>query len=147
MLITRFLRAPAFRKRIAVEAVCELIRARILTLRRAAVYTNALGNLAEAGLPETSPQQREDQAAEIGALIASAANVLPFRAKCLQQAIAVRRMLDRRQIPATVHLGVARSHVDRADADRAAHAWVLVGSRVVSGEDQLERFAVVARFT
>jgi hypothetical protein len=33
-----------------------------------------------------------------------------------------------------------------AGLGRAAHAWVTVGSRVVSGEGVLGKYAVVARF-
>ena len=57
-------------------------------------------------------------------------------------------MLNRRDIPALVYLGVARDAADRAraDEDRAAHAWVAVGSRVISGDGVLEQYAIVARF-
>ena len=142
-----FLRAPAARKRLALEAAWELLRARALTLRSAGVFTAALGMLAQEGQAEILAGT-EAVAEEIGHVVAVVARCMPFRARCLQQAIAVRRMLERRGIPATVHLGVARDAADRARAaeGRAAHAWVTVGSRVVSGEAGLESYAVVARF-
>ncbi len=157
--IGAFVRAPAARKRLALEAAWELLRARLLTLRPATVYSPALGTLVETGppagpAPDQAPDPVPDQvtgraeAEEIGHVVEVVGRCLPFRALCLQQAIAVRRMLTRRGIPAMVYLGVARDRADRAQADlgQAAHAWVAVGSRVVSGDGVLEKYAIVARF-
>jgi hypothetical protein len=145
--INAFLRAPAARKLLALEAAWELLRARILTLRPAMVYSPALGRLVETDPPD-GPLSDGREAEEIGHVVEIVGRCMPFRALCLQQAIAVRRKLDRRGIPAMVYLGIARDRVDRAQADlgRAAHAWVVVGSRVVSGEGVLEKYAIVARF-
>jgi hypothetical protein len=149
--ISAFVRAPAVRKVLALEAAWELLRARILTLRPATAYSPALGTLVEteppAG-PPAGPVSGRAEAEEIGHVVEVVGRCLPFRALCLQQAIAVRRMLNRRGIPAVVYLGIARDRVDRAQADlgQAAHAWVVVGSRVVSGDGVLDRYAIVARF-
>ncbi len=145
--VDAFVRAPAARKGLALEAAWELLRARILTLRPATVYSPALGTLVETE-PPPGPVTGRAAAEEIGHVVEVVGRCLPFRALCLQQVIAVRRMLTRRGIPAMVYLGVARDRADRAQADlgRAAHAWVTVGSRVVSGEGVLEKYAIVARF-
>lgn len=146
--ISAFLAAPSARRRLALEAGCELLRARVLTLCPATVYSASLGRLVEGDDPEAVllADTRRDEAAEIGRVVASVGGRLPFRAECLQQAIAVRRMLRRREISATVYLGIARDRGDRAEARQAAHAWVKVGTRVVSGDGMLEKFAIVARF-
>jgi len=145
--VAAFLRAPAGRKRLALEAGWELLRARLLTLRAASRYCPALGRLVDSDAPPANSASTA-VAAEIGHVAAVVARALPFRAECLQQAIAVRRMLARRGIPAQVCLGVAREKADRVELDRerAAHAWVIVGSRVVSGDGVLDRYAIVARF-
>ena len=147
--VAAFFAAPAARKRLAIEAAWELMCARLLTLRPASVYSPALGRLVAHdapfnGAPETD--EMDAVAAEIGGVVTRVAGLLPFRARCLQQAIAVRRMLTRRDIPAMVYLGVARARQDRAEADHAAHAWVTVGARVISGDGVLDKFAIVARF-
>ena len=146
--IAAFLAAPSARRRLALEAGWELLRARVLTLCPAPVYSTSLGRLVEADEPETAPLSNiwRDQASEIGRVVASVAARLPFRAACLQQAIAVRRMLRRRDISAMVYLGIARDRGERAQASQAAHAWVTVGTRVVSGDGVIEKFAIVARF-
>ena len=106
-----------------------------------------LGRLVETDPPD-GPLSDGREAEEIGHVVEIVGRCMPFRALCLQQAIAVRRMLDRRGIPAMVYLGIARDRADRAQAElgRAAHAWVTVGSRVISGEGVLEKYAIVARF-
>ena len=142
-----FVRASAKQKRLAIEAAWELLRARILTLRPAAYYTRALGVMTDAE-PTMVPALAREDADEIGHVVRIVARCMPFRALCLQQAIAVRRMLERRDIPALVYLGVARDNAGRSCAheDRAAHAWVAVGSKVISGDGVLENYAIVARF-
>ena len=147
--VSAFLRAPANRKLMALEASWELLRARILTLRPATVYSPRLGRLVEADSNENMAfSAARSEAAEIGHIVDVVGRCMPFRALCLQQAIAVRSMLNRRGIPAMVYLGIARDRADRAQADlgRAAHAWVTVDSRVISGGGVLEKYAVVARF-
>lgn len=141
-------RATPVRRGLAAEAAAELVRARLLTLLPASVYTRGLGALGAVVVPAATPMQTEE-AERIGRMVEAVARDLPFRLLCLQQAIAVRRMLARRGVPAAVCLGVSRDRADRerpADG-RAAHAWVEVGSRVVSGAGELERYALVARFS
>lgn len=141
-----FLKAPSARRRLVLEAVVELALARLLTLMPARVYTRALGRVAAAG--EESPAGCPPVAGEIGRMVERVAAAIPLRARCLEQAIAARRMLRRRGLPATVCLGVNREASARADprAGEAAHAWVSVGREVVAGDADLARFAVVARF-
>lgn len=146
-----FLRAPAGRRALALEAAAELVRARLVTLLPARVYTSEFGEMAP---PDATPAGSDpapaeaERAAVIGRMVEQVAPAMPFRALCLQQAIAVRRMLRRRGVPATVMLGVSRNAADRAEPRKgtAAHAWVAVGGRVVNGNADLERYAVVARF-
>jgi hypothetical protein len=125
----------------------ELLRARIDTFGRATRYTRHFGTLGD-----RSQKVREDQEAraiEIGNIVARVAARMPFRALCLQQALAVRRMLVRRSVPSTVYLGLARDAKMRADpsAGEAAHAWVKTGDRIVSGDTALDRFVVVGAFS
>lgn len=146
--ITSFFRIPWRLQRLALEAGWELLKARAATLRPADHYTRLLGKLAEAPLNETglvSPQQ-ERMAVEIGAVVERAAKRMPFRALCLQQAIATRQMLDRRGLPATVYLGLVRDPSVRATMDEPAHAWVKTGQRIIVGDADLDRFAVVGTF-
>ena len=59
---------------------------------------------------------------------------MPFRAVCLQQALACQIMLRRRGVEARLHYGVAIG--ERLEA----HVWVSVGNRIVIGEEEAGRF-------
>jgi len=141
-----FLRAGWFRRLLALEAAWHLVLARLLTLAPPRLYTRAFGMLD--GPTGALEQPSAALAEEVGAMVARVAAFMPFRALCLQQSIAVRRMLLRRGLKVSVYLGVSRSRDDRAapELGRAAHAWVEAGGRIVSGAGDLDRFVVVARF-
>lgn len=136
-----FARASFLHQRIALEAMFELTRARMDTLRPAERYTRHLGQMD--GTPPPADAQQQARARRIGRIVERVAPFMPFRALCLQQALAVRRMLDRRGLPATVYLGLSHEPVG---GKRAAHAWVKSGERVVNGDVNLDRFAVVGVF-
>ena len=63
----------------------------------------------------------------VGAAVERVARLLPWKPKCLPQAIAARAMLRRRGIPSHGHLGVVGTE------PLSAHAWVTVDGRVVQG--------------
>ena len=67
---------------------------------------------------------------------------LPWECKCLAQAISGKMMLDRRKIPSTLYLGVAK----KEDGDLNAHAWLRAGDIIILGGGGLERFAVLSTF-
>lgn len=66
---------------------------------------------------------------------------MPFRAVCLQQAIAARAMLARRGIGSVLHLGV-----DTSTCKMSAHAWLDVGVLKVTGYPVDPAMNEVARF-
>jgi hypothetical protein len=127
------------------EAVTELTRARLVTLMPPRVYLRKPGALDDGDLVSG---EAVAGAQRIGRIVEAVSRRLPFRALCLQQAIATRRMLLRRQLPATLCLGVSTEREDRSCSKRghAAHAWVCIGEQIVCGDGNLERYAVVARF-
>jgi hypothetical protein len=61
--------------------------------------------------------------------VESAARYVPFRAVCLQQAMAAHAMLNRRHIESEMHFGVLR----KPDGSLAAHAWLSAGHLEVTG--------------
>lgn len=154
--IGALLRAPGRRRMLAFEAGAELLRARLMTLLPARIYTRDFGRLGAAS-EEPGPDAPADgpadgpsveTAAEIGMMVDRVARAMPFRAVCLQQALASSRMLRRRGVPVIVYLGVNRNPAERAapELGAAAHAWVKVGSKVISSDGNLADYAVVARF-
>lgn len=144
--LSAYLAASPRRRAQVREAVWWLLVSAILKLAPASFYTRRLGRLN--GPPPTPVSSRDvEMAIEIGRIIERTARNLPFRPRCLVQAMAARRMLERRAIPATVRLGLAARPGERPNEARAAHAWVEVGDRIVCGEAGHERFVVVGTFT
>lgn len=143
----RFLSASGRRRWLAVEAGAELARARLVTLLPARFYTREFGRLgAEPGAEGSAGATV--RAAEVGRMVEAVAASMPFRALCLQQAIATCRMLRRRRLRPVVYLGVNRDPAKRAAprTGAAAHAWVEVGAEVVNGGGEHADFAIVGRF-
>jgi hypothetical protein len=68
-----------------------------------------------------------------------AARLVP-RASCLVQALALRRMLERRGAACDLRLGVARSR--RGDFE--AHAWIESGGKILIGAGPAPRFKPLA---
>lgn len=59
-------------------------------------------------------------AREIGWAVRATAPFMPFRSLCLQQAMAARAMLRRRNIACVIHFGAGRGETNLLDA----HAWL-----------------------
>ncbi|MEM7188660.1 MAG: lasso peptide biosynthesis B2 protein [Pseudomonadota bacterium] len=142
--LSAFFAAPPHRRKLAIEAAWFLTLARIDTLTPAPRYLAKLGTPAKDATDPGLTTQQLDQAAEIGQVIEKVADFLPFRALCLQQVLAGRRMLRRRGIPATIHLGLSMGSTDLQQFDdRSAHAWMTAGGKVINGDGALEKFAVL----
>ena len=109
--IASFLRAPGRRQALALEAAGELARARLITLLPARIYTRDFGSM-NAAPDAAAAAACPEAASEIGRMVEAVARAMPFRALCLQQAVAARRMLRRRGVRATVYLGVKHNAAD-----------------------------------
>ena len=143
----RLLSAPWRRKTLAAEAALCLLWARLDSLRPASHFLPKLGHQGCDAALATEEQVRD--AFEIGQMLSTVSSVVPFRAACLQQALAGRRMLKRRGIPATIHLGLSLSAQDDPDgaAERHALALSVAGDRVINGDGDLEQFAVLGSYS
>lgn len=141
--ISRFLGLSADRRHLLAEAVLRLITARIQTsalpFRR---LSPSLGSIAKDSADTLSATQ-EATASDIGWAIDCAARHLPVTLLCLQQAIAAKRMLAHRKIPATLYLGTRRSE----ENSLTAHAWLRSGSVRVAGGDGETNHAIISRFS
>ena len=151
--LRRFLMASIADQLLAIEAATQLLFARLNTLGSARHFTSFMGELD--GRPVDASRDQQTRAARIGYIVEKTARVMPFRCVCLQQVLAVRRMLKRRHIPATVFLGVLPDQVgarntstSSAPQDAAAHAWIRSGDKVVNGDmPDLGRYVVLGMFS
>jgi len=67
---------------------------------------------------------------------------LPWDCRCLTQALAGKAMLRRRGVSSTLYLGLAKSN----EAQLKAHAWLICGERVLTGQQGMAGFTVIASF-
>ena len=66
----------------------------------------------------------------------------PWESKCLVQALTVQFMLNKRKISSTVYLGLTKNK----ERKLKAHAWLRCGREIITGNDELGNFTVVAKF-
>ena len=104
-----------------------------------------LGSSGETSIHRVLNTDQQWQAQQVGWAITALARYFPWDAKCLAQAVAGKWMLQRRGLPSTLYLGVDRVY----DGEKwlEAHAWLRCGTDIITGEQQHERFKVLAAFT
>ena len=68
---------------------------------------------------------------------------LPWNPSCLVKSIAAKRILQHKDIPSTLHLGVAKNDQNLLEA----HAWLQSGTIIVTGEYQLQRYSQLLTFS
>jgi hypothetical protein len=142
--VTAFVRWQALKaqeKRLALEAFRSLLLARIILALFA--FGTALQIMRRRTVSRGAYATASDGAEEIRRAVSRAAHYAPFKAVCLQQAFAAFLMLQRRGLPATVHLGVRRQE----DAALAAHAWSMSGDIPVTGTELADQYVPIAVFT
>jgi hypothetical protein len=134
------------RQALVAEAFCSLLVARLnLALRP---FSKVAGKWGPSGSrPADVPSPEADLRApglvrDIGWAVRSTATVVPFRALCLEQAIAARMMLSRRDVASTLHIGVARGDSSKLEA----HAWVNAGDVRITGYPVSPNLVEIARY-
>lgn len=147
----RWVRLTPARRTLAVEALFALIQARVwLMWRSFSAVAERLGTPVPAdqitGPLQTALDDHQTlQAREVAMMVRWIARYVPFRAVCLQQAIAARAMLTRRGIPSVMHFGVRRE-VQHGRINILAHAWLDVGTIEITGFDLAGEYQEIARF-
>jgi hypothetical protein len=138
------------RQGLVIEAAVALVRARLLLL---AVPFQRLstgwGELLPIGDPRIASHAAvvgsaadAETARAIGWAVTATANVMPFTAMCLQQAVAAREMLARRGIAAVIHYGAGRDAAGRL----VAHAWLDAAGARVTGYPVAPHIAAIGAF-
>lgn len=94
----------------------------------------------DAAVPEA--RSRQGAVLAVATAVSRASAVAPFRAVCLQQALAAALMLRRRGHPAEVYFGLAKD----AGGKLSAHAWSKCRGVPVTGGPQMRRYVPVSVF-
>lgn len=128
---------PVFKLEIAICLLWARLLINCLPFR---LWRGMLGPIAEApGGAEIPPLTRPQlkKASDTGRIIRRIAGRMPFRADCLPQAMTGRWMLARRGIPTRIALGARKDGLQR---DLQFHAWLVAGTRVVTGGEESDSF-------
>jgi hypothetical protein len=140
--LKRAARIQASRRQLLGEALIALLIARgamaFLPFRRIAAWLGTPG--AEA--PATATAEEIHSAQEVGWAVGVVARRVPWDGRCLAQALAAMGMLRRRGLEGTVFFGASKSESAGFDA----HAWLRLGSCVVTGGPGHQRFKAFTTF-
>ena len=138
--LARFLALRRSERHLTVEAAFWLLLVRlaigVLPFRSALRLLRIAPGEAAGGRIDAS------EASEIGRAVERAARHVPFRAVCLQQALAALMMMRRRGLAGTARFGLARD----AQGELIAHAWSHCGELPVTGVAAARGFVAVAAF-
>jgi hypothetical protein len=86
--------------------------------------------------------KKNDIAREVGWAVATLARRVPWDGRCLVQALAAMGMLRRRSVEGTMSFGARRGETVGFDA----HAWLRVGSLIVTGDPGQRQFQTFTTF-
>lgn len=139
--IRRFAQYPLALKLMFFEAYFYLAWGRILKLLPFAKVAPSLGER----MQETtyvSSGEHDLLLRQVSKAVHAMSKVTWWESQCLVKAIAAMKMLEKRGVPSTLYLGSGRDDQGRM----IAHAWLRSGSFYVTGNENLERYAVVALF-
>jgi hypothetical protein len=148
-LLLRFRQIDNRRRALLAEAVLGLFAARFavafmsfsrLTRRFGTMVPPSDPRIAAAGSAARSDQMHI--AREVSWAVTRAARYMPFKAACLQQAIAAHRMLRRRSVASVMHFGAGKGKTKLLDA----HAWLDAGGVEVTGYPVEQGLAEIACF-
>jgi transglutaminase-like putative cysteine protease len=138
----RYWRISPAQRSLLWEAFASLAIARIVMacvpFRRIAAWLGTPG----AESPAAVTPEIDRTAEGIGWAVSALGRRVPWDGRCLAQALAATAMLRRRGVEGTVSLGVR----DGESAEFEAHAWLRVGSRVVTGGAGHEQFKALTTF-
>lgn len=133
------------RRRLLREAVMTLAYVRLwLALTPFQKAARRIGEV----LPVTAELDGQEQeptpeVRAVGWAVRLAADRVPFRAVCLQQAVAGKMMLRRRGLGGVIHFGVSPHSPDQK---MKAHAWLSAGAARLTGYPVPPEYIEVARF-
>lgn len=148
-LLRRFWQIDNRSRALLAEAVLGLLAARLTLLfvsfPRLGRKLGTLVPPSDDRVSKTSVLGRWEQklvATDVSWAVTRTARYVPFKAVCLQQAIAAHNMLRRRGIPSVMHFGASRGQPNPLDS----HAWLDAAGVEVTGYPVEERLAEIACF-
>jgi len=94
-------------------------------------------------MPEDISEKDIVVVAQVAKAIRRSLKVIPWKVTCFVRAVAGKYMLTRMGIPSTLYIGVGKDE----ERKLTAHAWLRCGRFIVTGKEEMKRFAPVAFFS
>jgi hypothetical protein len=126
--IRKFLALTSRDRRLLLQSVFLLVRIRMSFRLRS--FEDLRCRLSHWARPRTDAAPAPDFTQRAVWAVTTASRKIPSTQTCLFQALALRVLLGRQNIPCTLHIGVARDEAN----EFKAHAWVESGGDIVIGE-------------
>ena len=140
--LKRYRRISSAQRRLLWEAFAALAIARIvmacIPFRRIAAWLGTPG----AESPVTASAEEARAAEAVGWAVTTLGRRVPWDGRCMAQALAATHMLRRRGLEGTVSFGACEGESNGF----AAHAWLRVGSSIVTGGPAHEGFKTLTTF-
>jgi hypothetical protein len=135
-------RSPWFRRRSAAEVVA--FAEAWATLAAASLRLKALPfeRVMRARPPRSRGALSEGEIARLAWAVDAARRRSWLRAVCIESALALRSMLRRRGVAATLHYGIRNDECEGLQA----HVWLSLAGRTVIGGETADQFTEVATF-
>jgi hypothetical protein len=141
--IIGFKRLPADEKKMFFIAIFLVIKVKILTsLFPLRFYSSSLG-VQHKSILQTMDGQELTPLYKVLRTLKRTSSYLPFKNKCLVDAIVAKKMLKKLGLGSTLYLGVGRE----SEKKIVAHAWLKCNGTIVAGERGMERFVAVEWFS
>ncbi len=122
------------------EALLQLFVARLrVSLMRSEKYLPIARNI----LPVILSKRQKEMVETIGIVINGIAVRTPWSSTCLVKALAANKMLAKKKIPHSFHLGVQKT----ANAQMKAHAWISVAGKIIIGGEEAGEFKEILSVT
>jgi hypothetical protein len=144
--VKKFVQIPFNEKKLLIEALWELCRARLLLLL--VPFRRIAPGMGE-HMKETAEEPLSRHLETLGHIrraLRRASRHTPWANACLVQALAGKNMLKRRGIPYTLYLGLTKN--GKIEKGMKAHAWLRSGNLVLTGKQgvRLSSYTVVSMF-
>ncbi len=91
---------------------------------------------------DMTKQDDENKIAEIKLAVQRADKYSFWQNKCFNKSVALRMMLNMRNIKNTLYLGVSKEDKDKLNA----HAWIKIDDEIIIGGNHSKNYSVVAWF-
>jgi hypothetical protein len=141
--IIKFIHLPAEEKNLFFKAMRIALWVRMLILLLPSHKLQKLMGMPHKESLQAKEKTLESMVIKIYRAMRRSSVYLPFREKCLVDAIVTKKMLQKYNIESTLYLGVAKD----GNKKLIAHAWLRYGNTIIVGKKGMGKFVQIEWYT